>query len=202
MVSRTLFIGALALLANGCSAAEDRDLQINLCAAYDIVVPRIADGGDSCACNYRKIKCGFDKICNLDDVCASLVMDIDFDEVGQESITYTSSYTKTFEDVVLTLDVTSDPASDGIQGCTATHGEETCDCAACAEGGGVEISCSVGSTGGCTQIDVGNFERFVLFLDTTSTKTITGVQAESGSSVVATTGVAAVAATFALALAL
>lgn len=207
MISRTFFLSALALLATTCSAAEERELQqkgVNLCAAHDIVVPRIADGSDNCGCEGRTLQCKFEQICNLDDTCADLKMDIDFSTPDEETIVYSASYSDTFEDVVLTLEVSPESLEDdGIQSCTCTLGEEECTCSACAEGRGVEISCSAGSTDGCQQIDAKNFERYVPFLGGVSPdNTIAKAEAASAAVTITTASAAAMAALFAVAVAI
>jgi hypothetical protein len=211
MISRTFLCTALALVASTTSsAAEDRELQstgVNLCAAYDIVVPLIAGGMDSCECEGRDLLCNFDEICNIDNVCASLKMDIDFSSEDYNEIVYTATYSdKALPEVVLALDVSAGVEA-GIQGCTATMGEEGCDvCEPCSDGRGVKIGCSSGAIE-CQQVDVANFERYVPFFGVSLEKTISAASVEveetdNSASSTTTTTVAVVAALLAFAVAL
>jgi len=185
---------------------EHRQLQastgINLCAAYDIVVPLIKDGVKNCACDGRTIKCDFNNVCTSNrssnnnsgassssSSCADLDMEIDFSVEGQETITYTSTYANAnLKPVEIVLNVAQDVSS--IESCTATYGGETCECEVCGGNGddnsnssdsGINVDCGAlaegVTTGTCLPVDVGSFEAFIPFLEDQG-KVIAGVQSE------------------------
>ena len=194
MMTRTAFPSLLATLLVAASTtatattASGRELQgINLCAAYDIVVPLMEDGYDHCVCEGRTIVCDFDGVCNDGnaDECADLDMKIDFTEEGGEYITYTTTYADgTFAPVEIVLDVESDVSA--INSCRTTYGEEgvaeACTCSVCADGFGIDVDCGAiqegVTTGGCAPIDVKNFEAYVPFFGESSNKVITGLETE------------------------
>lgn len=176
-----------------------------MCANFDVVAPRIAGGRENCACDGRKVVCNFKDICNIDNNCADLEMDIDFSTPDLEQISYYATYQNSFEPTYLTLDLSTNPEKDGIQGCKMEYGDKNCACDPCAQGKGVKILCFEAASQGCTQIDVNNFERHVPFFGVSSdeTKSIAkAVQAVQSGASAKTTGAAFIAALFALAIAL
>lgn len=189
MIYQTIFALTLAL-ANAADFQVERDLQakgINMCANYDIVTTRMADGKDNCQCDGRKLVCKFNKLCNVDDTCASLSMDIDFTEPGKEQLTYEAIYNQDLLTSTLVLDVSTNPEKDGILGCSMIYGQAACTCTSCSTGEkageGVKIECPGAATSGCQSIDVVNFEAYVPFFGVDSQTTIArAVSSEQGSS--------------------
>ncbi|CAB9507262.1 expressed unknown protein [Seminavis robusta] len=172
MITRLFLPTAAVLLSSVSSVTAASSSGVNLCAAYDIVVPMITDGEEACKCAGRTIVCDFEDICEGTD-CADLGMTIDFSDSGEETIFYDVTYgadVAAGTSATVRLHVASKVEA-GIEECEATLGnpDETtsnCMCTPCEGGSGVVISCNGGSvsTNGCFKVDVSKFERFVPFL--------------------------------------
>lgn len=190
MMTRSVFprlFLATSLLLVATNAA--RDLQgINLCAAYDGIVPLIPDGEDNCVCDGRTLVCEFE----------DLEMKMDFTQEGSEYMSY--------ETTALTVVLNVKPDLSEIESCTATMTADAaaCECTVCNDGQGVDLAC--GGTGGdCTPVSIATFERFVpsvgqgnVIASSQSQETNSG----AADNVRATTAVLAAVASFVIAMAL
>ena len=141
----------LVAAVNANDNADGRELLvggINLCAAYDGIMPLIPDGEDHCVCDGRTLVCDFD----------NLNMKMDFTEEGAEYMRYETT-TEDAQQLTAVLNVRPDLSE--IESCTATTtSADACDCTVCNDGQGVELAC--GTMGGdCTAVNIATFERFV-----------------------------------------